>query len=594
MAAAEATQPRPPVGAAGLAAALILAKAVAVTGHPWPHPPIGVVAYFWQDAAVALAFAAVERIAPATLSKALFGVALILVAVNVPVARVLGAPMTWTMWRAAGLAMADSASHELTLANGVAMALVAGAGLVVRHLVANRRWTVPVLVTLAAIVVAGGWAATRIDTVGRDRNALTALLPTAVRVVAAPPAGVDLYQSPYVATPSDDLRFLAGRARGMNIVMVALESTAARYLRLYGADADPMPHLGALARDGVVFDAAYAVYPESIRELFATLCGRAPAFHEDAEADAAMPCDAFPGRLARAGYRTALFHSGRFDYLGMRAVVAGRGFDVAEDAASIGGQVHSSFGVDESATVARMLAWIDAADTSRPFFLLYLPIAGHHPYATRAPGPFSAARDSGDPVPGVNRPEAAQYLNALHEGDATLGALLAGLRARGLDSKTMVVAFGDHGEAFGQHDGNSGHSLYIYDENVRVPLVISVPGATSSTRVRRPVSIADVAPTVLDLVGLGSVTDRARSMLAPGPRLAFFFTDYSRPWVGLRDGCWTYLLDMASRRSQLYEVCRDPDERVDRSSTDADRVERYRVRAEQWLATTGSVRPPSG
>jgi arylsulfatase A-like enzyme len=169
---------------------------------------------------------------------------------------------------------------------------------------------------------------------------------------------------------------------------------------------------------------------------------------------------------------------------------------------------------------------------------------------------------------------------------------MAGLRARGLESKTMVVAFGDHGEAFGQHDGNSGHSLYIYDENVRVPLVIHLPEEPDSRRVSRPVSVMDLAPTVVDLLGIGSAVDARRSLLTPSARLAFFFTDYSRVWVGLRDGCWKYLFDVAGRRSQLYDVCRDPDEREDRSLVLPDRVETYRLRAEQWLATTRSVRSP--
>ena len=586
MAAAQAPQPRvvrehrAPVRAIGLAAALTIAKIIAIAGHPWPHPAAALIASFWQDAAAALAFALIEIAAPEAASLVLFVGALALVTINVPITRVLGEPLTWTMWRAAGAAMSDSARHELTIVNLAAMAIVAVAGLAVPRLIRTPRTAQVVMAALALAAVSGGWASARVDTGGRDRNALTALMPADVPVVAAPPAGLDLYESPYPFTPRDDLRYLRGRARGMNVVVVALESTAARYLRLYGAEWDPMPNLGALAQHAVVFDAAYAVYPESIRELYAMLCGRPPMPGREAAADAARPCTALPGQLALAGYRTALFHSGRFDYLGMRAVVDGRGFDVAEDAAAIGGVAHSSFGVDERATVARMLRWIDAADAARPFFLVYLPIAGHHPYATRAPGPFSGET------------EATQYLNALNEGDAALGDLLAGLRARRLDSSTMVVALGDHGEAFGQHDGNSGHSLYIYDENVRVPLVISVPRMTGGARVERPVSVVDLEPTVLDLVDLDSAAD-SRSILPPAGRLVFFFTDYSRTWVGVRDGCWKYLSEAAGRRSQLFDVCRDPDERQDRSAALADRVATYRLRAEQWLASTGSARPPS-
>ena len=65
---------------------------------------------------------------------------------------------------------------------------------------------------------------------------------------------------------------------------------------------------------------------------------------------------------------------------------------------------------------------------------------------------------------------------ALRYGDASLGALVEGLRARGLAENTLWIILGDHGEAFGRHEGNYGHTFFLYDENVRVPLVIAAPG----------------------------------------------------------------------------------------------------------------------
>src|SRR4029078_8596656 len=120
-------------------------------------------------------------------------------------------------------------------------------------------------------------------------------------------------------------------------------------------------------------------------------------------------------------------------------------------AAAIGGRQRSSFGVDEPSTVARLLAWIDSVGPRQPFFAAYPPVAGHHPYAAREPGPFAGTSEGG------------QYLNALHEGDEAFGALLAGLKERRLDERTLFVILGDHGEAFGQHDGNVGHTQFIYD-----------------------------------------------------------------------------------------------------------------------------------
>src|ERR1051326_5072491 len=102
---------------------------------------------------------------------------------------------------------------------------------------------------------------------------------------------------------------------------MSLESTAQRYLGIYGAEPDPMPNLSSLAREAIVFENAYAVYPESIKGLFSMLCSKYPAFGSSAENYGALPCRSVASELSSAGYRTGLFHSGRFGYLGMEAVI---------------------------------------------------------------------------------------------------------------------------------------------------------------------------------------------------------------------------------------------------------------------------------
>jgi lipoteichoic acid synthase len=359
-------------------------------------------------------------------------------------------------------------------------------------------------------------------------------------------------------------------------VLVVLESTAAQYLRPYGATDDPMPHLSALASRSVLFERAYAAYPESIKGLFATLCSKYPAFDVPVEDHVAAPCTSLTHVLSRAGYRTAIFHSGRFAYLGMAALVTGQRFDVAQDAGAIGGVVRSSFGVDEASAVRSMLGWIDGLSRDQPFFLTYLPAAGHHPYATNRPGPFA----------GDN--EMAAYKNAIFEGDASLGTLLDGLRERELDDDTLFVVMADHGEAFGQHDGNAGHTIFIYEENVRVPMLISMPGVIlDQVRVDRTASVIDVAPTILDLVGLPVPSGhQGTSLLVPRDRLALFYTDYSLGWLGLRDGCWKFLFETRARRPYLFDVCADPEERLDRSAAEPARVTAYRDRLESWSSAT--------
>jgi arylsulfatase A-like enzyme len=113
-----------------------------------------------------------------------------------------------------------------------------------------------------------------------------------------------------------------------------------------------------------------------------------------------------------------------------------------------------------------------------------------------------------------------------------------GLRARGLDRKTLWIVLGDHGEAFGQHDGNYGHTFHLFEENVHVPFLIAAPGLVpSQIRSRQVVSLIDTAPTVVALAGLSPPANyEGQSMLGRTPRMALFFADYSLDMLGLRDG----------------------------------------------------------
>jgi hypothetical protein len=548
------------------------------------------IAYFSPDALVAVAAAAIDiLLRRRRLGWWIYGAAVAMVAIEAPVAAVLGSPMTLPMMRASRGPIADSVVYYATWSNILRSAAIAALGvtlpIVLTRMVrpegeVGRNGTrFSIAVSLAMLALAPT-AASYVDTEGRDRNAFTALMPLRLPTMAAAAAPINWRASPIPgASPAQNLTRYRGVARNMNVLIVILESTGARYLRPYGADDDPTPNLTRLAGRALIVDDAYAVYPESIKGLLATLCSMNPVFGESVERLALLPCDSIASALRADAYRTALFHSGRFAYLGMEAVVANRGFDSLEDAGVIGGQIRSSFGVDEPATVARILAWIDGLKSSDRFFVSYLPIAGHHPYVTPEPGPYAGSDDE------------SRYKNALHYADASLGALLEGLRRRGLADHTVVVVFGDHGEAFGRHRGNVGHVLRIDEENVRVPYVIAIPGITSSAiHVQGTASVIDTAPTILDLLDLpASPRHQGTSLLQPGARMSLFLTDYALGWIGLRDGCWKFQLDVSAGRSNLFDLCHDAGETTDLADQQPRRVDAYRTRALQWSAAQAAA-----
>lgn len=584
--------------ALSLLGVLILAKLLILIGRPISISAWTPIAFFWQDVLIAVIFGLIDAAAGrAWFGRTLYAAAVAYVTINLPVERVLSSPLTWPMLHAARGALSDSIKHHATPVNVALMLLVAGTGVALplllpllhRHLrsclwpqtsrtVRFGSWVLAIVAALP-VVVLGPLAHARVDTEGLDRNAITALVITALPRISASASDLNANEDWRISpldsrAEEENLSRWRGAAAGRNVVLILLESAGAQYLRPYGASRDPMPNLSRLAQTSILFEHAYSVYPESIKELFSVLCSRYPALDTEAESYARLSAPSLASVLEQEGYRTALFHSGRFMYLGMSSVVANRGYEVLEDAGAIGGDRESSFGVDEASTVRRALSWIDSLGGDKRFFLTYLPIAGHHPYDTPGQGPFPDRTDSD------------RYLNALHYADSALGTLLDGFRVRGLYDRTLFVIFGDHGEAFGQHSGNYGHSLFLYDENVRVPYLIAAPGMiTERSRVSRTISLIDTAPTILDLIGVPPPPRfQGSTALDPRPRMALFYTDYSLSLLGLRDGCWKHIYEMDSGRSKLFDLSRDASETSDLAATNSARMAAYRNQLLRWSA----------
>ena len=592
------------MSAVSLFLVFVIAKVAVLWGRAVPVSPWTAIAYTWQDALVALIFAVIAwRCRHAVV---LYWLLAVYAAINIPIAAVLSTPLTLPMLRATSGTLADSILLYATPVNLLKIVVTVAAAALPHFIARVPQRSGRALIALAiACVALGPIASARVDTMGLDRNVVTALATSALPRVGKGVGPVFTFchlrnlrksidsTEDWPLTPIESCGFpeenrelaiienrpdpfsaLPGIAAGRNVVLVSLESTGAQYLRLYGAQEDVTPNLDRLAKSGVVFDHAYAVYPESIKGLFSILCSTYPAFDTTPRTYETAPCESLAAVLHRAGYSTALFHSGRFAYLGMQSIIQRRGFETMADAGDIGGNHESSFGVDEPATVARMLEWIDRRPQEKPFFLTYLPIAGHHPYETPEPGPFPT------------REEIGRYRNALHYSDRALGTLRAGLEARGLDGNTVWIVIGDHGEALGQHEGNYGHTFFLFEENVRVPFIVAAPGAiVAPHRSRTMVSLVDTAPTMLDLLGIDvPAAHQGRSALDGRARMALFFTDYSLGLVGLRDGNWKFVYELESGRAKLFDLTRDPGETDDLSVAQRPRVEKYKATLVGWSA----------
>jgi hypothetical protein len=503
-------------------------------------------------------------------AQAWLGALALYAAVNVPITRMFCTPLSAAMLRATGAALSDSASAHLTRVDWLSMSLPLLAAACCSALLRRRPALAWLPVALAASVsfAPARWLRGDVASLGLHENAVSLLARSELalhRAHAQPAAGA---ASLPLEGPVLDLSEFSGAARGQHVVWIVLESTAARALASYGAARDPMPQLTQLAEQGLLFESAYAAYPESIKGLYSMLCARRVQARTRVETytQAAAPCDSLPARLRAQGYRTGLFHSGRFAYLGMQGVLDARGFDVLADAAAIGGKFESSFGTADASTVESALAWLDGLPRSAKFFLMFLPIAGHHPYhspsAARRPFPEHSDRDA--------------YDNDLAVADQALGALVEGLRARGLLRDTLLVISADHGEAFSEHPGNVAHALFVYEENVHVPLLMTSSRLPRGLRVPQVLSTIDIAPTILDLIGAPALADAdGRSQLSAAASQAYFAADHASLRLGLRHGPWKFLYEPETGRQSLFYLPTDPGERTDRAPQNAQRARMY-------------------
>src|SRR5258706_11729032 len=338
--------------ATALLIVFLLCKILVLTGRHLDFTPWAIAAYIWQDCLVVLLFAGLERIVGKKIGWALYAAATLWAAINVPVARMMSTPLTWPMLHATGGPLLDSIKHQLTLANIASMLLIAiTAGIAPIFI---KRFRSSLVLALIVVVITGALASNHVETLGRERNPFTVLLTSAFSRIEAKDSSDDWRKSLDGTTDLEPLPY-RGIAKNKNVLIIILESAGARYLKPYGAVEDPMPTITALSQHSILFENASTVYPESIKGLMATLCSRYPAIDVPAERYASVHTPSIADVLKKSGYRTGLFHSGRFIYLGMRELLSNRGFDTLQDAADIGGNPQPTFGIDQSATRQRTL-----------------------------------------------------------------------------------------------------------------------------------------------------------------------------------------------------------------------------------------------
>lgn len=339
-----------------------------------------------------------------------------------------------------------------------------------------------------------------------------------------------------------------GRSRPPNVILVSIDTLRPDHLGCYGYEPPTSPHIDRLAADGVRFADVHSTTSWTLPAHMSLLTGLPDALHrvvwDRVQLDPRRTLLA--ERFREHGYATAGFHGGPYLH---RSFGFDRGFDLYEDC----GELSSAAGLLpdlDAAAAAKVLARMETeshrirtADTiqaraeafleehaAEPFFLFLHHWDTHYDFnAPREYVDLFAPHYRGNlSMDGFIRnpeiradmnPADYRYLLACYDAeirwvDHHIGRLLDRLEELALLDNTYVVLTSDHGEQFFEH-GGKGHRIDLYDEVLRIPLVIRGPGIRKGLVVPSHARLFDVMPTLLELCDLPPVADVFGVSLVP-------------------------------------------------------------------------------
>ena len=360
-----------------------------------------------------------------------------------------------------------------------------------------------------------------------------------------------------VAAASAGWWLLRPRPTGL-IVVISIDTLRADRLPVYGYAAGRTPAIDAFATNAIVFDRAYAHAPQTLPSHASILTGQLPFAHavrDNLGFTLSEDAVTLPELLSSAGYTTGGFVS---SFVLRAETGISQGF-ATYDARFPAAASDRPFGQVQRPGVQTLEAtdrWLDTLADTRAFvfFHIYEP---HRPYA-----PPAAYQGLADP-----------YDGEVAYSDEIVGRLLASLKRRGSYDNATIVITADHGEGLGDH-GEQDHGLFLYDEVMRVPLLVKLPGNQGGgARRSAPVQHIDLLPTLTAMAKVATPSGlRGRNLLPllegsgtitpQGIYAEALYARYHFGWselTSLTDERYRYI---RAPREELYDLERDPAERT--------------------------------
>lgn len=471
----------------------------------------------------------------------------------------------------------------------------------------------------AAAGCVGMFAAARLarDRTSRSRGTLIALV-----VLALASAGLTWREE-----RKDDVA--ASRGADTNVVLFIVDTLRADHLACYGYPRPTSPRIDALARDGVVFERAIAQAPYTWTSFGSIFTGKYPRAHGLLKMDATQRFD--PKRnvtiqqvLDAAGHRTGAFMTGMISNASGLLDGFGTYFEstVGRDpvrrasvwsywrsemvAHALWNKLRRAF--DPAIVSNEAIDWLESHSGERFFLVVHL-FSTHTPYdpprefdVFRSPGASDLDRFTTDHARAI---EMGQWnptdgdkarITDLYDGgvlfaDAQIGSVVDALVRLGVLEKTAIVVTADHGEAFGENGPFWEHD-WMFNTNQHVPLVVRLPGKLGAgVRVPVPVESVDIAPTLVDLLGLPPMTDVHGESLLPWargerPKTDDFAHCENNYYESIQNAEWKLVrprLADPKDPPRLYHLASDPAERRNVAKAQAQALTTMTAALDAWV-----------
>jgi arylsulfatase A-like enzyme len=404
-----------------------------------------------------------------------------------------------------------------------------------------------------------------------------------------------------------DLSLTVARDDSPLLIVYLVDTLRADHTTPYGYPRDTTPHLMAFSREAVVFEQAVSQSSWTKPAVASIFTSLVPGRHGTVQLRDPLDSEllTLPEMLQARGYATGAVVANPLIYS------EGSNFEQGFDffAGLHGEGDRPSKLVNAAGVVDEALGFLDAR-RGLPTFLYVHAMDPHVPYAP--PPPFDrkfepqSARDHPAVDPRHDYKESrdrerliAQYDGDIAYGDQEFGRFVAELKRRGLYDRALIVFASDHGEEFLEH-GRWLHGLSLFDELIRVPLVVKFPGQRAAgTRIAQQVQNLDILPTVLEAANLprppspATAGQSLQAVLAGGAPEPLAASEISQRGVvayAVRSREDKYIRQFSPEGAELYfDLQRDPREQRSVLEQAASRVRQLRAATEEVM-TANSFR----